>query len=36
MLVFTFYVTCIFSGMIEIGSLLWALGAGYSIVYCVL
>ena len=31
MLVFTFYVTCIFSGMIEIGSLLWALGAGYSI-----
>lgn len=31
MLVFTFYVTCIFSGMIEIGSVLWGIGAGYSV-----
>lgn len=31
MLVFTFYVTCIFSGMIEIGAVLWGIGAGYSI-----
>ena len=31
MLVFTFYVTCIFSGMIEVGALLWGIGAGYSV-----
>ena len=31
MLVFTFYVTCIFSGMIEVGALLWGIGTGYSI-----
>lgn len=31
MLVFTFYVTCIFSGMIEVGAVLWGIGAGYSV-----
>lgn len=31
MLVFTFYVTCVFSGMIEVGAVLWGIGAGYSI-----
>lgn len=31
MLVFTFYVTCIFSGMIEVGSVLWGIGAGYPV-----
>lgn len=31
MLVFTFYITCVFSGMIEVGAVLWGIGTGYSV-----
>ncbi len=31
MLVFTFYFTCILSGIIELGAILWGIGNGYSI-----
>ena len=34
MLVVTFYITCIFSGIIELGAVLWGAGAGYSVDAC--
>lgn len=33
MLVFTFYFTCVLSGIIELGAVMWGLGQGYSIEY---
>jgi len=33
MLVFTFYFTCVLSGIIELGAVMWGLGQGYSVEY---
>lgn len=33
MLVFTFYLTCVFSGIIELGAILWGLGHGFSVTW---
>lgn len=31
MIVFTYYLTCIISGLVELGAILWGIGQGYSI-----